>query len=53
MKLRDVTAAFVTHEHGDHWCGLAHFTDARWLAAPDVVAALNKANKLLNLTNSV
>ena len=46
LKPRDITAAFVTHEHGDHWFGLAHFTEARWLAAPDVAAALNKTNKL-------
>jgi glyoxylase-like metal-dependent hydrolase (beta-lactamase superfamily II) len=46
LGLRDVTAAFVTHEHGDHWYGLAHFPDARWLAAPDVAAALNKTGRL-------
>jgi glyoxylase-like metal-dependent hydrolase (beta-lactamase superfamily II) len=46
LKPRDITAAFVTHEHGDHWFGLAHFTEARWLAAPGVAAALNKTNKL-------
>lgn len=46
LKLRDITAAFVTHEHADHWYGLAHFPDARWLAAPDVAAALNKTGKL-------
>jgi glyoxylase-like metal-dependent hydrolase (beta-lactamase superfamily II) len=43
---RDVTAAFVTHEHGDHWAGLAHFTDARWLAAPPIAEILNKSGKL-------
>jgi len=46
LKQRDVTAAFITHEHGDHWSGLTHFAEARWLAAPDVAAALNKTNKL-------
>lgn len=46
LKPRDITAAFVTHEHGDHWFGLAHFPEARWFAAPDVAAALNRANKL-------
>jgi glyoxylase-like metal-dependent hydrolase (beta-lactamase superfamily II) len=46
LKPRDLTAVFITHEHGDHWYGLAHFSEARWLAAPDVAAALNKTNKL-------
>ena len=43
---RDITAAFVTHEHGDHWAGLAHFTDAQWLAAPPVAEILNQTGKL-------
>jgi glyoxylase-like metal-dependent hydrolase (beta-lactamase superfamily II) len=46
LKPREITAAFVTHEHGDHWWGLVHFPEARWLAAPDVAAALNKTGKL-------
>jgi glyoxylase-like metal-dependent hydrolase (beta-lactamase superfamily II) len=46
LKLRDLTAAFVTHDHGDHWFGLAHFPEAQWLAAPDVAAALNQTRKL-------
>jgi glyoxylase-like metal-dependent hydrolase (beta-lactamase superfamily II) len=46
LKLRDIDTVFVTHEHGDHWVGLAHFAEARWLAAPEVAAALNKTNKL-------
>ena len=46
LKPRDITAAFVTHEHGDHWFGLAHFSEARWFAAPAVAAALNKTGKL-------
>ena len=46
LKLRDIDAVFVTHEHGDHWFGLAHFPEARWLAAPEVAAALNKTGKL-------
>src|SRR5690348_14902841 len=27
LKPRDITAVFVTHEHGDHFAGLAHFPD--------------------------
>ena len=46
LKPRDITAAFVTHEHGDHWVGLAHFPEARWFAGPEIAAALNKTKKL-------
>jgi len=42
----DVAAVFVTHEHGDHVAGIAHFPDARWLAAPAVAEAVNKSAKL-------
>jgi glyoxylase-like metal-dependent hydrolase (beta-lactamase superfamily II) len=45
-KPRDVTAVFVTHEHPDHYEGIAHFPDARWLAAPAVAEILNKSGKL-------
>ena len=46
LKLRDIDTVFVTHEHADHWYGLAHFSEAKWLAAPDVASALNKTKKL-------
>ena len=46
LKLRDIDTVFVTHEHGDHWFGLAHFPEAKWLAAPDVAAALNRTREL-------
>ena len=36
----DITAVFLTHEHGDHHFGLKHFAHARWLAAPPVAEAL-------------
>ena len=46
VEPRDITAVFVTHEHGDHWAGIAHFPDAKWLAAPAVAEMLNKSGKL-------
>lgn len=53
LKLRDIDAVFITHEHGDHWYGLRHFPKARWLAGPDVAAALNKTRKLPNRVEPV
>jgi glyoxylase-like metal-dependent hydrolase (beta-lactamase superfamily II) len=46
LKLRDITAVFVSHEHGDHWAGVSHFTEARWLASAAVAATLNNSGKL-------
>ena len=46
LKLKDITAAFITHDHADHWPGLAHFPGARWMAAPGVAEILNKSGKL-------
>jgi glyoxylase-like metal-dependent hydrolase (beta-lactamase superfamily II) len=45
-KPGDVTACFVTHEHGDHFAGVAHFPAARWLASPGVAEVLNRSAKL-------
>ncbi len=45
LKPRDVNAIFVTHEHGDHFAGVAHFPEAKWLAAPAVAEILNKSAK--------
>ncbi len=53
LKPSEVTAAFITHEHGDHWCGLAHFAEARWLAAPEAAAVLNKTGKLPRSVESI
>lgn len=35
-----VSAVFVTHEHADHWFGLAHFPNAQWWAAAPVAKAI-------------
>lgn len=45
LKLADVDAVFLTHEHGDHHFGLRHFPHARWLAAPPVAALLNASGQ--------
>ena len=45
LKPADVTAVFVTHEHADHWAGINHFADARWLASPGVAEILNNNGK--------
>jgi len=53
LKSKDITAVFVTHDHSDHWPGLAHFPDARWLAGPGVAELLNKSGKLSRRVESV
>lgn len=45
LKPKDITDVFVTHEHADHYAGLAHFQSARWFAAADVAAKLNSTKK--------
>jgi glyoxylase-like metal-dependent hydrolase (beta-lactamase superfamily II) len=45
LHLADVDTVFITHAHGDHHYGLAHFPDARWLAAAPVAALLNGSGK--------
>lgn len=45
LKPRDIDAVFVTHEHGDHFAGLGHFPQAKWLAAPAVAEILNQSGK--------
>lgn len=45
LKLSDVTTVFITHEHADHFAGLAHFPDARWLAGSQVASLLNATKK--------
>jgi glyoxylase-like metal-dependent hydrolase (beta-lactamase superfamily II) len=43
LKLSDIDAVFLTHEHGDHYWGLAHFPGAERWAAPAVAEAINAA----------
>jgi predicted TIM-barrel fold metal-dependent hydrolase/glyoxylase-like metal-dependent hydrolase (beta-lactamase superfamily II) len=42
LKPDDITAVFVTHEHGDHFAGIEHFEKASWYAAAPVAAILNQ-----------
>lgn len=53
LKLKDITAVFVTHDHSDHWPGLAHFPEARWMAGPGAADLLNKSGKLARLVEPV
>jgi glyoxylase-like metal-dependent hydrolase (beta-lactamase superfamily II) len=45
LKLDDVTAVFVTHDHADHTAGLAHFSKVPWYAAAGVAGILNRDSK--------
>ena len=45
LKLDDVSAVFVTHEHGDHFAGIGHFQKAAWYAAAPVSEILNGMKK--------
>jgi glyoxylase-like metal-dependent hydrolase (beta-lactamase superfamily II) len=40
-KPADITAVFITHEHGDHYAGIQHFPNAAWYAAAPVAEILN------------
>jgi glyoxylase-like metal-dependent hydrolase (beta-lactamase superfamily II) len=45
LALDDITAVFVTHEHGDHWPGITHFPKVPWYASEGVAEVLNKNPK--------
>jgi glyoxylase-like metal-dependent hydrolase (beta-lactamase superfamily II) len=45
LKPADISAVFITHEHGDHFAGISHFDKARWLAGPEVAKILNATRK--------
>jgi glyoxylase-like metal-dependent hydrolase (beta-lactamase superfamily II) len=42
VKTGQITAVFVTHEHGDHFAGIEHFPKADWFAAAPVAEILNR-----------
>ena len=46
LKLSDISAVFVTHEHGDHFAGIEHFDRAAWYAAAPVAEILNATKRL-------
>ena len=46
LELGDIDAVFITHEHGDHWAGLANFRSADWFAAGPVAEALIATGRL-------
>jgi glyoxylase-like metal-dependent hydrolase (beta-lactamase superfamily II) len=45
LKLDDITAIFITHEHADHVAGLEHFPKAAWWAGAPVAQILNADKK--------
>ena len=52
-KPESITHCFITHEHGDHWPGLANFLQAKWWAAPAVAEALNRTARLVKQIEGV
>jgi glyoxylase-like metal-dependent hydrolase (beta-lactamase superfamily II) len=46
LKLDDITAVFVTHEHADHFAGVAHFPKAAWFAGSQTAEILNRGKGL-------
>ena len=45
LKLDDITAIFVTHEHGDHVAGLANFPKPPWYSSAQTAEILNRGNR--------
>lgn len=45
LTLDDITTIFVTHEHGDHVAGIAHFPKVPWYASAAVAEVLNQSPK--------
>jgi len=49
MSTSEIDTVFITHGHGDHHYGLAHFPKARWLAGADVADGLNRSKRYSKL----
>lgn len=45
LKLDDITAIFITHEHADHVAGLANFPKQPWYASALTAEVLNRGNQ--------
>jgi glyoxylase-like metal-dependent hydrolase (beta-lactamase superfamily II) len=45
LKLDDITAVFITHEHGDHVAGLANFPKPPWYSSAQTAEVLNRGNR--------
>jgi glyoxylase-like metal-dependent hydrolase (beta-lactamase superfamily II) len=45
LKLSDITAIFITHEHADHVAGLANFPAPPWYASAQTADILNRDNR--------
>ena len=45
LKLDDITAIFITHEHGDHVAGLANFPKPPWYSSAQTAEVLNRGNR--------
>jgi glyoxylase-like metal-dependent hydrolase (beta-lactamase superfamily II) len=45
LKLDDITAIFITHEHADHVAGLANFPKQPWYTSALTAEVLNRGNQ--------
>lgn len=45
LKLDDVTAVFVTHEHDDHTAGIGHFSKVPWYTSAGTAEIVNRNPK--------
>lgn len=53
LRLDDIDHVFITHAHGDHHAGLAHFGHACWLAAAEVADSLNASGRYDRVVQAV